>query len=345
VFATCATVGATSAVFIEGVIVMWRDLVYDIGLHNGDDTAYYLHRGYRVVAVDADALLIEQARQRFATEIRQGRLTLLNVAIADHEGSVSFWICESGREWNSLRNEWASRQTEARTVEVACTRLASIIAAHGVPYYLKIDIEGGEENCLRDLAREDLPHYLSVELTDLPTLIHLAGLGYDAFKCVDQASKRPLPFPPRRTSLKQAIKRRAATFPRLRRMLRNANRRLGRVKASIVQVDPRSPSAAIPTTDFNGAVAKDWHFSLASSGPFGDDLPGRWQTLEEAAAVWVGEWARVGYPPPSNRRDLWLDVHATRRAGQTSARADESADRAAGASEPSGRVEGIGALP
>ena len=29
-----------------------NNLVYDLGMHNGDDTDYYLHKGYRVIAVD-----------------------------------------------------------------------------------------------------------------------------------------------------------------------------------------------------------------------------------------------------------------------------------------------------
>ena len=33
---------------------MIPDLTYDVVMHNGDDTAYYLYKGYRVVAVDAD---------------------------------------------------------------------------------------------------------------------------------------------------------------------------------------------------------------------------------------------------------------------------------------------------
>jgi len=38
---------------------MVPDLIYDIGLHDGDDTAYYLHKGYRVIAVDADPTMVE----------------------------------------------------------------------------------------------------------------------------------------------------------------------------------------------------------------------------------------------------------------------------------------------
>ena len=29
-------------------------LVYDVGVHRGDDTAYYLHKGFRVVGVEAN---------------------------------------------------------------------------------------------------------------------------------------------------------------------------------------------------------------------------------------------------------------------------------------------------
>jgi SAM-dependent methyltransferase len=55
-------------------------VVYDVGLYNGDDTAYYLFQGYKVVAIDANPLMIEEATSRFAKEIDDGRLTLLKSA-------------------------------------------------------------------------------------------------------------------------------------------------------------------------------------------------------------------------------------------------------------------------
>jgi FkbM family methyltransferase len=291
---------------------MHTDLVYDIGMHNGDDTAYYLHRGYRVVAVEADASLVEQARRRFVDEIAQGRLTLLNVAIADHEGTARFFVCDDAREWNSLNDSWASRAQSARAVEVACTRLAMILREHGVPHYLKIDIEGCENYCLDDLHPDGLPTFLSVELSDLQTLIRIYGLGYDGFKCVDQASKRSLPFPPARTTLKQTVKRRLANYPRVRELLRRARRASGRAsgraRAQATAHEVHAPSAPAPP-------GHGWRFSLHSSGPFGDDIGGPWLDVEQAAAVWASEWSRRGYPPPGlARRDLWIDLHATRRA-------------------------------
>ncbi|TIL80880.1 MAG: FkbM family methyltransferase, partial [Mesorhizobium sp.] len=48
---------------------MQADLVYDVGMNNGDDTAYYLHRGFRVVAIEADPDLCNGAVSRFGKEL------------------------------------------------------------------------------------------------------------------------------------------------------------------------------------------------------------------------------------------------------------------------------------
>ena len=38
---------------------MNRELIYDVGMNTGDDTAYYLNRGYRVVAIEANPDLVD----------------------------------------------------------------------------------------------------------------------------------------------------------------------------------------------------------------------------------------------------------------------------------------------
>ena len=42
------------------------NLIYDVGMHLGQDTAYYLSLGYDVIAVDAFPEMIENARRPFA---------------------------------------------------------------------------------------------------------------------------------------------------------------------------------------------------------------------------------------------------------------------------------------
>ena len=79
------------------------DLIFDIGLYDGDDTAYYLHQGYRVVAVDANPYMIEGGKQRFAAEIKAGRLTLVNHAISTSGGVTR--VVGSGYNRTTMRTE------------------------------------------------------------------------------------------------------------------------------------------------------------------------------------------------------------------------------------------------
>jgi hypothetical protein len=79
-----------------------EDLIYDVGFHNGDDTAYYLHRGFNVLGIEANPLLAAQGQRRFESEIASRRLTILNVGIAKSEGMFSFWVNEENDTWSSF---------------------------------------------------------------------------------------------------------------------------------------------------------------------------------------------------------------------------------------------------
>ena len=37
-----------------------RKLIYDIGLHRGEDTAYYVARGFNVIAIEANPDLVAE---------------------------------------------------------------------------------------------------------------------------------------------------------------------------------------------------------------------------------------------------------------------------------------------
>jgi FkbM family methyltransferase len=167
---------------------MEQDLIYDVGLHNGDDTAHYLSKGFRVVGIEADPNLVTKAMARFDKEIKQDRLKLLNVAIGPQEGIRSFWLCDGLSEWNSFDRAVASRLGfPHHAVDVHCRRFADILKEHGVPYYLKVDIEKSDQFCLKGINLQDRPEYVSVEASCFEDLLALRGLGYNAFKIIYQA--------------------------------------------------------------------------------------------------------------------------------------------------------------
>ncbi|MHB9107474.1 MAG: FkbM family methyltransferase [Armatimonadota bacterium] len=275
---------------------MESDLIIDVGMHNGNDTAYYLHRGYRVVAVEANPTLADAGRARFEKEIAAGRLTLLNVGITASAGTATFWVCESNSEWSAFQQEIAGRNgVPCHPVEVECVTFEQLLQTYGVPYYLKIDIEGHDIHCLRALRPPDLPQYVSVESHSLDYLCLLRTLGYSGFKCLNQdqhnhPSTRPIAMSTA-SRLKRRLKRLAKRIP----LLVGTVRALKRLKAS-----------PVPAAGTDGAVL--WTFPPGSSGPFGEETPGSWHTVEDVAYNWLH--LQQGHPDRSSLDEGWYDFHA-----------------------------------
>ncbi|MCI0628014.1 MAG: FkbM family methyltransferase, partial [Acidobacteria bacterium] len=125
---------------------MLSDLVFDVGAHCGNDTAHYLRRGFRVVAVEAHPGLAAALRDRFAREIRSGHLVIEAVAVGPDQGEVSLCVVEGNDGvWSSiLPGEARKHGLPVREVRVPSVRFADLLARHGVPYFLKVDIEGAD---------------------------------------------------------------------------------------------------------------------------------------------------------------------------------------------------------
>jgi FkbM family methyltransferase len=280
---------------------MTADLIYDVGMNNGDDTAYYLHKGFRVVAVEADPVLVAAAHQRFAEPIRQGRLQVVNCASGPRDEDAEFWICEDHSEWNSFDRAIASREGRPHhSITVPCRRFRGLLDEYGLPYYLKVDIEGHDHYCVQDLVPGHLPPYLSIEMGGFESLLPLRDLGYTGFKLITQNDHTQLAFDP--FSTRQLLKRRLRSYPSLFRL----GRRVSGLRTGIL---PRRNGSA----NSHGAAADGgWTFNFGSSGPFAEDTDGPWRTLEAVAHTWVAfQLGQSRYGVPT--LDVWHDLHATTR--------------------------------
>jgi FkbM family methyltransferase len=223
-----------------------HDLIFDVGLHLGEDSAYYLRKGYRVVAVEANPALVEQTLKRFADD---DRITILNGAIERGRETIPFYI-DKNSVWGTVDTGWASRNkhlgSSQELISVPIIDISSIFQQFGVPYYLKLDIEG-RERVILDVLRHlpEKPRFLSMESEKvrfrelLRDLFKLSSLGYRRFKIVQQRD---------------------------------------------------IPNSTIKTTDRWGHPL-EYTFEPHASGPFGDDLPGRWLTLPETIARFVAIFA------------------------------------------------------
>jgi FkbM family methyltransferase len=271
------------------------DLIFDVGFHHGQDTAYYLSKGFRVVAVEANPNLVTLGRRRFAREIQTGRLVIEDAAVAGHNGSVTLWVNEQNDEWSSIAQAVGARDGSGRgevsataargaasPVEVNAVRFEDLLGRHGTPYYMKIDIERADINCIRALDAHDLPKYLSIEAHTLEYFCVLHQLGYRDFKCVDQERHNHAPMP---LTNETVIGRSARWLHHYATAVRReAGRRLGR---------------------------SDGPFPLGSSGPFGEDTPGPWLTFEDAAYDWL-HWHRRVRTRGTMNMYSWYDVHVRR---------------------------------
>lgn len=173
------------------------DLIFDIGAHLGEDTAYYLRRGYRVVAVEAEPRHVAQLRRRFAADIAAGRVVLVDQAIAEHEVMIRFFRNLNVSVWGTVNPAWAERNvgfgSKIEEITVPAITPARLFEHFGIPYYLKIDVEGLDMLVLRGLHNfEDRPSYVSIEsdATSFALLKQefdlLQALGYDDFKLSPQ---------------------------------------------------------------------------------------------------------------------------------------------------------------
>jgi FkbM family methyltransferase len=259
-----------------------RPLIIDVGAHNGDDTAYYLNCGYRVVSVEANPVLADELRQRF----RDFPVCVENVCVgqADSE-TVTFWVNQVNSTWSSFERAVAAREgTEAIPVEVPSVQMGTLLKRYGVPHYLKIDIEGMDEECLRSVDPANAPKYISLEVSHSGDIIGgLQALGYTHFKLVNQATfTTAVPIFPRELGW---------------RFLRKA--RLGFLVPDGIK------------HDFDVFQTKHgWDFREGCSGPFGPKTFGPWLTADQAKRLHERiqrAFLRGGW----TLSHCWYDVHAT----------------------------------
>ncbi len=162
--------------------------VIDLGMSEGNDTAFYLAKGFKVIGVEADRGMFATLQKRFEGEIAAGTLTLFNRAASDTcDEEVSFFVHSQHQGVSGLQ---INKDLDPRGYDpsylvktINWQRLAALGAAH----YVKLDIEDNETKFLTGMAATGrLPEFISVECHALQPVEMLSAMGYRRFRLIDQ---------------------------------------------------------------------------------------------------------------------------------------------------------------
>jgi FkbM family methyltransferase len=170
------------------------DLVFDIGAHVGDRVAAFRRLQARVVALEPQPALARTLRLLYG---RDPNVTIQAAAVGARPGFVKLSVNVDNPTLSSASPNFidaAARapgwenQTWATRLEVPVTTIDALLQKHGMPAFIKIDVEGFEAEVLAGLTAA-VPA-LSFEFTTIQRDVARAciercvALGYRKFNAV-----------------------------------------------------------------------------------------------------------------------------------------------------------------
>ena len=176
---------------LYGRFVGRGDLVFDIGAHVGDRVASFRRLGARMVAVEPQPAMVKVLKLFYG---RDADVAIEAVAVGRSTGTISLMINANNPTVSTTSREFVNAargapgweaQHWSRSIQVPVTTLDSLIDKYGKPDFIKIDVEGFEEDALQGLAHA--VKALSFEFTTIQRDVALAcierciTLGYARF--------------------------------------------------------------------------------------------------------------------------------------------------------------------
>lgn len=127
--------------------------VFDIGANIGDKAVIFAEMAERLLCVEADPHTAQRLNFRFASV---PYVVVKTVAVAAEDGTAHL-LRKSHSGFSTLSEKWSHASNELGvesigSVDVPSTTLDSLIARHGLPDYIKIDVEGYELPAIRGLS-------------------------------------------------------------------------------------------------------------------------------------------------------------------------------------------------
>jgi FkbM family methyltransferase len=145
-------------------------LVFDIGANVGTMTTIFASLGAKVVAVEPNP---DCARHIQLTTSRDA-VHVLQAAVGERNGLAELDVSDRKDKMSSLSTDWREAVSKGnqdyigmwnRKLTVPMITLDSLVQRYGLPLYIKIDVEGYEEQVL--MALSSCPPMLSFEFNSM----------------------------------------------------------------------------------------------------------------------------------------------------------------------------------
>lgn len=162
-------------------ILLPSEMVFDIGANIGDFSDLISKAGVYVIAVEPNEECIKIMNKRF--EKHSKVMAIVGEAVGSSIGEIELKINSKNPTLSTCSSNWNNgrfkNEVWDKKATVCSTTLDYLIEAIGFPKYIKIDIEGFEEEALKGLHYK-VP-YISFEFTK--------EFSNNAKKCIDICKK------------------------------------------------------------------------------------------------------------------------------------------------------------
>jgi FkbM family methyltransferase len=170
------------------------NLVFDIGAHVGDRVAAFRRLEARVVAVEPQPALVKALRLFYG---RDPKVTIEAAALGRQSGFIELSVNLDNPTVSTVSTDFIAAAANApgwegqawsKRIRVPLTTIDALIARHGMPAFIKIDVEGFEAEVLAGLGQP--VQALSFEFTLIQRDIARAcvercsALGYARFNAI-----------------------------------------------------------------------------------------------------------------------------------------------------------------
>lgn len=135
------------------------DLCFDVGSHAGNRVRSFLSLGARVVAIEPQPDFVRMLTALYGSD---PRVTVLPIGLADRPGTLTLHTSARHPTVSTFDRGWIDEVTRHEkwggvawdgALDVEVRTLDQLIAEHGEPAFVKIDVEGFEEDVIRGASR------------------------------------------------------------------------------------------------------------------------------------------------------------------------------------------------